>query len=224
LDGTRLALIRHGAYHQLDNTPSALQPFPLSDEGQNHARQGARELAQGLQTLGWKETPQLHSSVLLRAWQTAEIYAQTLGLSVPPEQSPALCERSVGSAANLSIKAIEALLADDPRYLPPPRDWKSRSDYRLPLPGAESLDEAGARVAQYILSQCAANGERKPVQLFVGHGAAFRHAARDLGILETAEIPGLSMHHGRGLLFEYRDKSWTLLSGAWKTRRTEARD
>ena len=45
------ALIRHGDYRQLPDTPSAHQPFPLTDLGEHQAREAAAALELG-QRLG----------------------------------------------------------------------------------------------------------------------------------------------------------------------------
>jgi 2,3-bisphosphoglycerate-dependent phosphoglycerate mutase len=63
---------------------------------------------------------------------------------------PELAERCLGALANLSVDAILAIVSGDPRFAPPPPNWKRNSDYRLPLLGCESLTEAGARVARHL--------------------------------------------------------------------------
>jgi broad specificity phosphatase PhoE len=137
-----------------------------------------------------------------------------------------LAERGLGCAANLTLTQIESILHDDPRYPPPPRNWKADSHYRLPLQGAESLIEAGQRVADHIERRMAelADGDGK-VRVFVGHGAAFRHAAYHLGALKLDRVDALSMHHGRPLLLESgADGRWRHVAGDWKLRAKETLD
>jgi 2,3-bisphosphoglycerate-dependent phosphoglycerate mutase len=225
------ALIRHGDYHQLTDVPSAQQPFALTDEGHAQAQNGATELMTIITAHGWSMYPGIDSSNMLRAWQTAQIFAQVCGIeSVTSFDS--LAERGVGCAANLTLAQIENILQDDPRYPPPPRNWKADSHYRLPLQGAESLIEAGRRVADHIEQRMAemadtnadAGGSGK-VGIFVGHGAAFRHAAFHLGALELDRIDALSMHHGRPLLLESgADSRWRHVAGDWKLRAKETLD
>lgn len=219
------AFIRHGDYHQLPNTPSAHQPFPLNERGIEQAREAAVQMADFLAEQGWIPDPQLHSSRLLRAWQTAELFMEALAplLPAPPTlvSDDALAERGVGSAANLTTGQIETVLAEDPRFDAPPADWKSNSHYRLPFPGAESLMEAGERVARYVEKQMAelVRDEADKVRLFVGHGAAFRHAAHRLGVLRFDEIAALSMYHAVPVYLELKeDGSWHHIAGEWKVR------
>lgn len=221
------ALIRHGDYRQLPHTPSAHQPFPLSTRGRLQAQQAAERMGQTLKARGWQPEPVIHSSRLLRAWQTAQLFATPLaplcgGQDPRVETFEALAERGLGSAANLSVEQILQVMAQDPRYPLPPADWKSNSHYRLPLQGAESLMDAGQRVADHLCQQMARlsrEAGKTRVQLFVGHGAAFRHAAHLLGVLAFEDIARLSMYHAEPVFLEYgADGRWTHLDGRWKLR------
>lgn len=123
-----LALIRHGEYAQLANTPSALQPYPLTEKGAQDVREQARQFGEWLSGSGYQLNAEIHCSTLLRAWQTADIYRQELiPLFVEPPRLcsfSALCERSVGALANLSVEEIERIVALDPRLAPLPEGWK----------------------------------------------------------------------------------------------------
>jgi 2,3-bisphosphoglycerate-dependent phosphoglycerate mutase len=138
------------------------------------------------------------------------------------EEFDALAERSLGAACNLSIRQIESTLLADPRFELLPPDWKSNSHFRLPLQGAESLMEAGDRVARHLesrLEELQAVVDRDTLKLFVGHGAAFRHAAYRLGVLDFEQIADLSMHHCRPVFLERRQAGdWRHLTGEWKVR------
>jgi 2,3-bisphosphoglycerate-dependent phosphoglycerate mutase len=226
------AFIRHGDYHQLPDTPSAHQPFPLNEQGQRQARAGAAMLRDTLQRRHWRLLPVIDSSQMLRAWQTAQILAQDLAdlsseaLSI--ESFDALAERGLGCAANLSIGQIEQILRQDPRYPEAPEGWKADSHYRLPLQGAESLLQAGERVAAHVrermhlLSGRGAQGDW--LKLFVGHGAALRHAAFHLGVLEFEQIAKLSMRHAQPVFIEQDEKGrWRHIDGHWKVRSNHSR-
>ena len=220
-----VALIRHGAYHQKAATPSALQPYPLTEEGRAQAAECGAALAEILRREGWSLAPVIHCSHQLRAWQTADVLATVLRAAghSPGDlsETPALAERSVGAVANLTTSEIETILEADPRYSSPPPGWKSDSHYRLPFQGAESLLEAGARVAAHLTATAAAAAPNS-LTLCVGHGASFRHAAHHLGLLKISEIPRLSMHHARPLLFCYEGRArWSHLGGAWKQRQSQ---
>lgn len=222
-----LALIRHGAYHQRAGAPSALQPFPLTETGEAQARACGAEVLGLLDEQGWRLDPVLHSSCQLRAWQTARIAGDVLsdaGHDIAEiRQDAALAERSVGSAANLTVDEIEAVIARDPRFADPPAGWKSDSDYCLPLQGAESLMMAGHRVAAHLKQIASVPADRPTLTLCFGHGASFRHAAHVLGLLKRERIAQISMYHARPLLLCYRaDDTWGHRAGAWKPRhRTE---
>lgn len=226
---TLVALIRHGAYHQRNNTPSALQPFPLTAEGEKEVRRQAKAFASLLTAQQWKLAVQVHSSPLLRAWQTAQIYMEVLAdfFDAPPVhlQFPELVERSVGNVANLTTQEIEHLLHQDPRFSPAPKGWKSDSYYCLPFMGAESLMDAGARVAKHIEQHNQAS-EQARVQLIVGHGAAMRHAACHLNVMQFCDISKLSMHHAHPVVLEKIDTEWQHIAGQWKIRQagSEAKD
>jgi broad specificity phosphatase PhoE len=219
------ALIRHGDYDQLPDTPSAHQPFPLNSSGETQAQAGVQRLHDMIVRNDWMLVPVLDSSRLLRAWQTAEIFANGLaGLAASAPQIRSydeLAERSVGCLANLTIAQIETVLQQDPRFPAPPADWKANSDYRLPLQGAESLLEAGKRVAGHLSQSMAVlppdNQDR--VKVFVGHGAAFRHAAYHLGVLAFAQLRQFSMFHCQPVMLEYiPGGQWRHVEGDWKIR------
>ncbi|MEJ2621564.1 MAG: histidine phosphatase family protein [Candidatus Thiodiazotropha sp.] len=220
------ALLRHGEYHQLKDTPSAWQPFPLTEKGQEQAIRSVTLLRGALQMFNWDLSSVIDSSNLLRGWQTAGLIQQELNKSAPSPLSiegfDELAERSMGSAANLTIQTIESILQDDPRFKAPPADWKSNSHYQLPLQGAESLMQAGSRVARHLdhrLGELQQRVEADTVKLFVGHGAAFRHAAHQLGVIDFEQIAALSMDHCRPVFVERRhDGSWRHITGEWKVR------
>jgi broad specificity phosphatase PhoE len=218
-------LVRHGDYHQLPDTPSAHQPYPLNSAGEAQAQEGAQVLREMITSNDWTLLPSIDSSRMLRAWQTATIFADRLAGSVASplhiETYDALAERGVGCLANLTTAQIEAVLQQDPRVPDPPAGWKADSHYRLPLQGAESLLEAGERVAGHLSQSMTAlpPGDHDRVKIFIGHGAAFRHAAYHLGVLEFGQIKQLSMFHCQPVVLEYLlDGHWRHIAGEWKVR------
>ncbi|POF28353.1 histidine phosphatase family protein [Roseibium marinum] len=226
---TRYAiLLRHGDYRQKPETPSALQPYGLTESGKQQALDAGRELARMAEDQGWRLSPEVFSSRQQRAWQTATLMCQSLseasGLTLSVSEDEALAERGVGALANLTLAEIEQVLADDPRHAPPPGDWKSDSHYKLPVQGAESLMEAGERVAAFLREKLGEPDERHPganARIFVGHGAALRHAAHHLGVLEFEEIRRLSMYHAKPVVLKFgADGTWSHHCGAWKQRRS----
>jgi len=125
------ALIRHGDYAQLPNTPSAHQPFPLNAAGEQQARDAAVLLREACVRNGWQPEPCIDTSRMLRAWQTARIIAEELADMLPTgftlASFDALAERSVGAAANLSVAQVERIIQQDPRFPDLPEGWKSDS-------------------------------------------------------------------------------------------------
>lgn len=221
MTGPQVALIRHGAYHQRADVPSAQQPFPLTALGEAQARRCGEDLAQLIAREGLVLESVAHSSRQLRAWQTARIACDVLadhGHLLEIRQTSALSERAVGSAANLTLADIEAVLEADPRFERPPPGWKSDSDYCLPLEGAESLMMAGERVAAHLRQEVIGKPDRT-LTLCFGHGASFRHAAHRLGVLTRDDIARFSMHHAHPLQLCYNpDGTWVHSGGAWKLR------
>ncbi|TPV96729.1 MAG: histidine phosphatase family protein [Myxococcales bacterium FL481] len=220
------ALVRHGAYHQPERVPSAHLPHPLNEEGEAQARAAGEEIARELARSQLKLTSPVYCSRLLRAWQTAQLLSEGLvapgapGPVLPVEERAELDERCLGSAANLTVDEIERLATVDPRLPALPAGWKSHSSFRLPFPGAESLAQAGARVAGLIQSETARHRDAGDVMtVFVGHGAAFRHAAAVLGALKWSEVGSVSMFHARPVYLEPQGAAWRVVAGRWKPRR-----
>jgi 2,3-bisphosphoglycerate-dependent phosphoglycerate mutase len=220
-----MAFARHADYAQLKATPSAHQPFALTESAIEQAKEQSQKLAAWLSQNNTELHTNIDSSHMLRAWQTATIFQQNL--TCEGSKAPVvtcyneLAERSVGAVANLSVEQIEAIVDADPRYDQLPEDWKSNSYFQLPFQAAESLMQAGERVAKHITKQMQAlpTSTANQLKLFVGHGASFRHAAYQLGILEFDMIARLSMYHSEPLYFEYFDDgSWQHIDGMWKQR------
>lgn len=213
--------LRHGAYRQQVDAPSAHQPHGLTASGRKQAEAAAPLILDWLQDNEAELAPVMHCSSLLRAWQTADILRTAVvnlgGPALRLQADDALCERSVGALANLDKSRIESVLFADPRVKALPDNWKSARDFRLPVPGAESLAQAGRRVAAYVgkeLERAAAN----QAVIFVGHGAAFRHAAFELRGLTLEEIARLSMHHASPLFFAWEQGRLQRVAGDWKQR------
>ncbi|GAB2184368.1 histidine phosphatase family protein [Roseibium sp. LAB1] len=218
-------LVRHGVYNQKPDTPSALQPYGLTDAGKVQAQEAGTEIADIARQEGFRLAPEILCSRQLRAWQTAALLGRSLGEVLGSDftitEDEALAERSVGALANLTLREIEQVIADDPRTAPLPGDWKSNSHHRLPVQGAESLMDAGQRVATCLEQRMVdlGDGAGLNARIFVGHGAAMRHAAHCIGVLEFNQIRQLSMHHARPVVLKLtKNRSWSHHRGDWKLR------
>ncbi len=221
-----VAFVRHGQYAQPMNVPSAHLPHPLVDAGRAQAKDGFAALWREAAERGWRLCPVIDASPLLRAWETAELFAEGLrahGLAdASVETFDALTERSLGAAANLTVEEISAVIDRDPRYAPLPTGWKRTSEFRLPFVGAESLLDAGARVAAHIqhraeTTDCPA-GEGLFVKVVLGHGGSLRHGAAELGMLELSSLSRLSMFHATPVVYASRGGQWEHVWGEWKPR------
>ena len=223
-----LALIRHGEYAQPAGVPSAHLPYALTASGREQAVAAAGAVLDFAARAGLQLHPIIDCSRLRRAWETATLLARSLtertGQQVSCQEFEALAERSVGAVANLTVESIEAILREDPRYSLPPRGWKRDPDYRLPFQGCETLVEAGARVARHLLRTAATlSGQTAELKLLVGHGGAFRHAARELGLLSASQVSSLSMGHAAPLYFDVERFAngadhFVHIAGAWRPR------
>lgn len=229
------ALVRHGDYHQPHNVPSALLPHPLTEQGIQQSRALGQRLHDQSRGLGLMLDPILDCSHLLRAAQTAALAASVLNsletdLEFRTAEFADLAERSVGAAANLSVDAIAEIVRIDPRHPPLPSNWKSHPRFRLPMPGAESLLMAGARVAAHIerrAHELRSAGGHDVLKVIIGHGGSLRHAAVCMGALALDDVPKLSMHHGDFVILEHMPDAlgmhggpgrWQKVGGQWKVR------
>ncbi|MFV9615947.1 MAG: histidine phosphatase family protein [Gammaproteobacteria bacterium] len=231
-----VAFVRHGEYQQPPGVPSAHLPYPLTSAGINQAVDAAESLKNTADEENWDIYPVIDSSRQLRGWQTASIIASELkqhaDSDVTVESYEQLAERCLGSAANLTVEQIESVVAADPRYDPLPAGWKSDSYFRIPLQGAESLLQAGERVMQHVTDRADKLSKELPadtLKIFVGHGAAFRHAAVHMGLMTTEKAVALSMYHCTPLYFErlneqQDNKKWRHIAGEWKVRKAKGVD
>ncbi len=220
-----IALMRHGSYVQPEGVPSAHLPYGLDAAGCEQAAAAAGLLLNLCCERGWRLHPVLDCSTLRRAWETASLVASTLAQAQPDvgwtvEEFPALCERGLGAGANLTVEAIETIVADDPRWASLPADWKSSAHVRLPLQGAESMMEAGRRVATHVRARVAEleTSSTPVLKLLVGHGGSIRHAAVELGVLSLDTVGDLSMHHCEPVVLSCQGAQWRHVAGQWKLR------
>lgn len=203
-------------------------PYGLNERGKKQSRDLGTELLKFADERSLQIHPVFYSSVLLRAYESARICQQQMGIDLQISQHMELNERSVGSLSNLEISQIEEVVANDPRYPDLPDGWKSQSNYRLPYPGAESLMQAGIRVAHFVektIREIAMQDGAGKVVLFFSHGAAIRHCALHWGILSNEDIPRLSMHHCSPVFFKtLNGEKFIKTAGEWKIREKKERN
>jgi bisphosphoglycerate-dependent phosphoglycerate mutase len=222
-----IAILRHADYNQPANVPSALLPYSLTVLGQRQAADATILLNEFITARNIKCHPQIDTSKMLRAWQTAHIIKITLGPILQQkfflDEFSELAERSVGAMANLTVNEITNIMLLDPRYEKPPKNWKSLSNYCLPYQDAESLIDAGSRVASYLnttFNKMAAEGDNR-LKIIVGHGASIRHAVMHLGLLSPDSVGNVSMYHATPIFLTKKSNQWRHLDGNFKPRKTE---
>jgi len=220
------ALSRHGSYEQPESVPSAHLPYGLTPEGKQQVNGLIEEVLGFCRQEDCVLDAVIATSPLLRAWQTASIAARKIsrdvGFEVRVVEDHALTERCLGSLANLTTDQIVRVVSSDPRFKAPPSDWKTNANYRLPMPGAESLRSAGERVANCLTqaaSRLAQESKRDCLRLVIGHGGSICHAAVTLELLHADRVTALSMHHCRPVFWEWTSSgSFRHVAGEWKIR------
>jgi broad specificity phosphatase PhoE len=148
----RLVLIRHGESEgNRDRTFTWTPDVPLTDAGRAQVRAAAERIAACYRPV------RIVTSPFLRAWQTAAILAERLGLPVGVEDD--LRERSYGALAGRPYAAVRECADYDPAIY---WEW-------CPPGGGETLVEVAAR-AGGALDRVAAAAAEEDV-LVVSHGA-----------------------------------------------------
>ncbi len=222
------AFVRHGHFDRPDRRASAHSLYSLSSEGRLQAERAAEPILEMCQDLELEIDSRIETSQLLRAWETANLLGAALTDRLAKEsgqrfhviQRDELIERGLGSAANLTFEEIHELLAADPRLGPLPDGWRRMPEYRLPVQGAESLMQAGARVASRVATSIDSISDEDPrdvVRIFVAHSGCLRHAAVALGALDVRTVPLLSMDFAQTVMIEkLPNGDWIHISGQFR--------
>lgn len=132
---TRLVLIRHGETDwNVEGRYQGQADPPLNARG----REQARALVAQLRPLGLQV---LYSSPLRRAWETARILAE--GLGIPLYAEPRLKEIHQGVWQGMLVEDIQ-------RRFPELFERWERTPWEVRVPGGETLAEVQARVYQAV--------------------------------------------------------------------------
>ncbi len=222
------AFVRHGHFDRPEGTASAHSLYPLSAEGRGQAERAAGPVLEMCQDLALEMDARIEASQLLRAWETANLLGQALtermaertGQRFHVIQRDELIERGLGSAANMTFERIHELLAADPRLGALPDGWRRMPEFRLPVQGAESLMQAGARVAARVATSMDSIPDEDPrdlVRIFVAHSGCLRHAMVVLGALDVRTVPGLSMDFAQTIMVEkLPNGDWVHVGGQFR--------
>jgi broad specificity phosphatase PhoE len=157
---TRLFLVRHG--QTVGNVQRVWQGWTegeLTSLGVQQAKAAARGLAAYNHTFD-----ALYSSPLRRAWQTAEIVGQALGLS--PLAHEGLKEIWFGEIEGVTLEEFAA------RYPETHRRWSKRNDVSFTWPGGENRAEFQRRARRAIEDIAVQHKGRSVV--VVAHGGTLR--------------------------------------------------
>ncbi|MGO3833989.1 MAG: histidine phosphatase family protein [Microbacteriaceae bacterium] len=168
-----IALVRHGQTNwNVDRRIQGRTEVPLNDNGRAQARAAARTLASAevagalAATAGaLSVVPEVVSSPLGRAIETAEIIAEALALAAPSVKT-GLIERDFGAAEGLGVAEAEAR-------------WPG-----LRVPDAEPLDTLSNRSAEVFQALL----ETSPGAIVVAHGAMLRWGLAHLCGIEMPRI------------------------------------
>ena len=165
---TKLVLVRHGETDwNRENRFQGHADIPLNEAGRAQARDLVLELRE-------ENFQAVYSSPLLRAYETAEILAESLDLEV--ERADDLMEVDVGSWSGLTRVEVEA------RF---PQGFRRWLDYGHGWDDGETYDELGIRVVSGLRRMAAAHPEA--TILAVTHGGPIRSALAAAAGVEFAE-------------------------------------
>ncbi len=163
MQATRIIAIRHGeTAWNVDTRIQGQLDIPLNEKGRWQAQRLARALASS-------ESPSaIYCSDLLRAWDTAQSVAGSLGLR--SVSAPGLRERGFGSFEGKTFVELEAAWPQETAR------WRQRDPQWAP-PGGESLRDFRARVLD-ATRELAARHVGEQIAL-VAHGGVLDVLYRD---------------------------------------------
>jgi 2,3-bisphosphoglycerate-dependent phosphoglycerate mutase len=205
-----LILLRHGESEaNAGNSFSGWLDVPLSERGRAEAAQaGALLVEHGI------APTVVHTSVLVRAVDTADIAMARLGGAVPTRRTWRLNERHYGALQGCRRAAIRArygdaqfarwrrsydaapppLPADDP--MNPHRDPRYADVPPGDLPATESLADVRRRLVPYWAEAIAPDLDAGATVLVVAHSNSLRALCMHLDRLTPAEVESLNIPTG----------------------------
>ena len=218
-DPATLVLLRHGqSTWNLENLFTGWHDVPLSERGVEEAREAGRQLTRaGLQ-------PDIvHTSVLIRAIQTADIALGEMGRSwIPVRRSWRLNERHYGALQGLNKKETSERYGADQVKL-----WRRSYDVRPPalkpgdemhpardaryaamppelLPSSECLRDVVARMLPYWYDSIVPDLLTHRCVLISAHGNSLRALVKHLDGLSEQEIVDLDIPTGVPRVYNLR--------------------
>ena len=213
----RLVLLRHGqSSWNLENLFTGWEDVPLSELGVKEAREAGRLMKEA----GYRPDV-LHTSVLLRAIETAELALEEMGLSwIPVRRSWRLNERHYGALQGLNKQETAQRYGSDKVKL-----WRRSFDVRPPdldpsdkrhpshdpryadlppelLPSAECLKDVVDRMLPYWYDAIVPDLLRSSCVLVSAHGNSLRALVMHLDGLTAQEVVDLDLPTGVPRVYE----------------------
>jgi 2,3-bisphosphoglycerate-dependent phosphoglycerate mutase len=216
--------MRHGALKHPAGIAGGNLPFPLTAAGEEQAVEAAHRLAALADEMDFKVDDDIECSPNEAAWQTAAIVGEELEerhtRGYRALERAEMAGRSLGSVANLKVAQIESMIKEDPRFSKAPKGWLSKTDYRPPFAGVETLGAAGERLGGFVrrrVEEMWPHLTGDTFKVFVGHNSALMHAAAHLDVLPTKRAAQLALPHAAWALIEFNAAGrCTLVDADWR--------
>ena len=237
----RLVLLRHGqSTWNLENLFTGWHDVPLSEQGDREARESGRLMREaGL------EPDVVHTSLLVRAIQTAELSLGEMGRSwIPVRRSWRLNERHYGALQGLNKKQTSQQYGEDKVKL-----WRRSYDVRPPaleptderhpshdpryadlapelLPSAECLKDVVERMLPYWYDAIVPDLLTHACVLVSAHGNSLRALVKHLDELTEQQVVELDIPTGVPRVYElgrdFRPLAWRYLGDPAEIERRAA--
>ena len=223
----KLILLRHGeSVWNAKNLFTGWVDVELSEKGKSEALRAGQLLKEA------NLLPDvLHTSLLKRAIDTADIALKTCGKSdIATKRSWRLNERHYGALQGKDKAATLAQYGEEQFQLwrrsfdvPPPAiadsDQYSQShdpkyaDLGADLPKTECLKDVVVRVVPYLMGEIAADLNAGKLVLITAHGNSIRAIVKHIDCTSDADIAGVNIPTGIPLLYEFDDNFEAITKG-----------
>jgi 2,3-bisphosphoglycerate-dependent phosphoglycerate mutase len=186
----KLVLVRHGqSQWNLENRFTGWVDVPLSEKGQQEARQAGRAL-QGIRF------DQAFTSNLQRAQNTLKLILEELQqTSLPTIQDQALNERHYGDLQGLDKAETAKKYGDEQVHI-----W--RRSYDVAPPKGESLKDTAARTIPYFNSKILPMVKSGKNVIVAAHGNSLRSIVMELDQLTKEQVLKLEIPTGSPIVYD----------------------
>lgn len=210
----KLALLRHGESEaNAANVYTGWNDVPLTDKGRAQARAAGEKLAQ----LPDFQPTRIHTSVLSRAIETANIVAEICGfLWLPMTKTWRLNERHYGALRGLNKDVSRKVFGKEqvlewrrgfdavpPAQGSPTIDRRYRYVDPKLLPRAESLHQTQLRLLPYYEDEVASRLRQGEDQLIVAHGSSLRALIKYLEQINNVDILKLEVPNAKAIVYDF---------------------